>query len=790
MFDFHRNVLRKFKEMVIPMRIWLFVQLIITGVVLFGSYILIEPFSMQLDPVDYRIPAQSDWVDYGKIFEAGELGEWDYQLYGGFTNSIVKRDGIFYLYYQGASGYRTTPDETVTWRAIGVATSADGINFAKSGKNPVITWFPNDNGEEGAVSAGTALDDQGNIIMHYGANTEVSASLINADVRAAVSQNGLDFVDMGAVIKHDDPNIWGSRDEIFPIISIYDQDRWVVYYLPNGIVQSGWLGAAWGDQYDHFTHSSRTRAGFLPVKGWGTGSYAEIAPDKYALFINNIREGTVQVHLMSLNNPANLSAPVETYRFGEVLQASIYLDKEAQTWFMFYRGIDYYGVKIAPANDKDQTPPSVPNGVRAKAISDSRAILAWKPAEDSETGVAVYKIYRDGEKIATVKGWRYEDSGLSELTSYNYKLQAVNYHGVESPLSQVISMTTLADKSIPRITSVSGFQEQVIVTFSEPLAVSSAINPSNYSITNGVKILKAALEVGGNKVTLTTKGHKPSIPYTLRVENIEDRAKTPNKLKSASIDYTSSSIPGLVGEWSFDEGEGVTATDRSNYGNDGYLQSTNKPGPAWVNGVRGSALRFDGLDDQVWISMASPMLEALNADYSIALWVKPANKPKNDSPNNEFSSIFSVANMGLAYTSDRRYTATIRLENGEKAVVSSDVYNPQEWHHLVMTVDRSAGHLRLYVDGKEAPRSPATIQTSPITIVSEPIFLGTSDPLEGRYENRLNGVIDQVKIFSTVISAIDISALNQDERLFRNFCNSSQIWGITTGIPNEPDERP
>ena len=72
---------------------------------------------------EISIPAQSDWVDYGPIFYQGEPGEWDHYLYGGFTNTVVKKDGIFYLYYQGESDYRTTFDETVLWRAIGVARS-------------------------------------------------------------------------------------------------------------------------------------------------------------------------------------------------------------------------------------------------------------------------------------------------------------------------------------------------------------------------------------------------------------------------------------------------------------------------------------------------------------------------------------------------------------------------------------------------------------------------------------------------------------------------------------------
>jgi hypothetical protein len=34
------------------------------------------------------IPDQSDWIDYGRIFENGAFGEWDYQLWGGFTGTV------------------------------------------------------------------------------------------------------------------------------------------------------------------------------------------------------------------------------------------------------------------------------------------------------------------------------------------------------------------------------------------------------------------------------------------------------------------------------------------------------------------------------------------------------------------------------------------------------------------------------------------------------------------------------------------------------------------------------
>ena len=73
--------------------------------------------------LEIRIPKQSDWIDYGTIFEAGKEGDWDRYLWGGFTGTAVKKDDTYYLYYQGARDYLGAPYETVIWRTIGVATT-------------------------------------------------------------------------------------------------------------------------------------------------------------------------------------------------------------------------------------------------------------------------------------------------------------------------------------------------------------------------------------------------------------------------------------------------------------------------------------------------------------------------------------------------------------------------------------------------------------------------------------------------------------------------------------------
>lgn len=410
-------------------------MLLVVVLSLFGC----EPHTQSLlSQVEVPIPAQSDWTDYGTIFYQGEPGEWDHYLYGGFTNTIVKKDDVFYLYYQGASDYRTTFDEGVMWRAIGVAISSDGINFTKHNGNPVITWLPNDEGEEGAVSAGVTLDQDGQIVLFYGANTATSPTKVNADGRLATSQDGLYFTDDGIVLDHADRGVWGSGDELFPVMAIRDREEWLVYYIPNGTIQSGNLGLAKGNMPLELSKTFRVRSGINSVPVWGTGGYARVGKDVYALALNNVRENTVEIRLMSPTSPHLISQPVETYQFEEVRQATIWLEEDTRTWFMFYRAEGEYGVKLAPLGEPDKTPPTAPGNVALTPLNDQEIELTWDSAVDEETGVVLYKVYRDGEFIADVKGWHYRDKDLAPGVTYRYEISALNYHGVEGPRSSVV----------------------------------------------------------------------------------------------------------------------------------------------------------------------------------------------------------------------------------------------------------------------------------------------------------------------------------------------------------------
>jgi chitodextrinase len=94
------------------------------------------------------------------------------------------------------------------------------------------------------------------------------------------------------------------------------------------------------------------------------------------------------------------------------------------------------------AKTPDNTPPSAPASLRAEAVSTSQIDLRWRAASDGESGVASYRIYRDGAFIATTADTAFSNTGLERGTTYSYQVAAVNGAGAEGPKSNAATAST------------------------------------------------------------------------------------------------------------------------------------------------------------------------------------------------------------------------------------------------------------------------------------------------------------------------------------------------------------
>jgi hypothetical protein len=729
------------------------------------------PASAAMDAIS--IPKPSDWVDYGTILEAAPEGAWDFQWAGITLGNILKKNSTYYFYYVASDGYRSD-DGGPRHRAIGVATSQDGIHFTKYHGNPIMTHRPFDGEEEGANSAGIFLDASGDFLMYYGAGKGPESS-IEADVRIAVSSDGVNFTDKAMVLDSRNRCVYGYGDELWPVAALQHNGRWYVYYQPNGGTAPRTLGMAWGSNMDDLPNSVKVldeKTGGKPVNTWGNVVW--LAPERMALFIQRLWSPNtfVEVRVASPNTPYQLSEPVERYDIPGLKHGAVFLDTERRTWFMYYNAFDrFWHVKLAPAGDPDITPPTAPTNLSAAAESHDSVKLSWEPATDPDTGVVIYNIYRNGHNIGKTKNWIFTDIGLSALNSYSYSVAAVNFHSTEGPAAQ-ITVSTPADATPPTLLSVTSQADptQVTVVFSEPIDESSAKNIANYSIGNSITVTDASLDADFRTVTLTTSAHTDNVTYTLTPNKVLDRAATPNPAASDMYAvYTYNSIAGLVGAWTFDEGTGMVATDVSGYGNHGVINGATRQ-----EGLINGALRLDGDNSYVVVNTGPSLRNITNGSFSFTARAKPQEIP---SSANGYAILLRVAGhqayfFGLSYTADRQYRAQLITSPNEAFIaLTSAQTDPGAWHHLAMVVDGASKQLHLYLDGKPVKGSPKSYTGTLLDLNQEvgkdysagEYYLGSTKPDRGAgsfFSRHFKGMIDDVRIYNGALNAAEVGALS------------------------------
>jgi hypothetical protein len=287
---------------------------------------------------EVAIPDASDWVEKGIALQAGAEDSWDSRLYGQISPcSVIQKEGIYYLYYVGADGDRST-DRGPSHRALGLATSPDGIHFQKVRHNPILTHLPHNNQEEGIFSAGTTLNAVGDILLYYGAiwaaNSETES--VQSNGALARSSNGLHYEDHSYVFSWDDPSVWGHGDELFPLGAFFSHGKYYVYYGAKSAEISWGIGLAIGDSPTHFSRFVKVQdeqreiiGGCDPVR---------ISEDRIALFVlKDFEKNVLEVITAPLDHPEKWSPPIKTYNMfpPRFRHTTVYLDRQREKWFMY-----------------------------------------------------------------------------------------------------------------------------------------------------------------------------------------------------------------------------------------------------------------------------------------------------------------------------------------------------------------------------------------------------------------------------------------------------------------------
>ncbi|MHC4519260.1 MAG: LamG domain-containing protein, partial [Planctomycetota bacterium] len=198
---------------------------------------------------------------------------------------------------------------------------------------------------------------------------------------------------------------------------------------------------------------------------------------------------------------------------------------------------------------------------------------------------------------------------------------------------------------------------------------------------------------------------------------------------------------GLVLHYALDEGSGSVAADSSGQGNDGTIEGS----PAWIGGVSGSALGFDGSRD--YIATGKSLLDSLPA-FTIACWLK--------------GNLALGSRSGLVGQNDcveygvvSSNMIQIWTPGGGSANLNWPYDVNAEWHSIVAVGDGTS--LTIYLDGRAAVTGGVPItenygtSTFPVNIGGGGVFDAT--------DNWFTGDIDEIAIYQRALSAAEVAGL-------------------------------
>jgi concanavalin A-like lectin/glucanase superfamily protein len=217
---------------------------------------------------------------------------------------------------------------------------------------------------------------------------------------------------------------------------------------------------------------------------------------------------------------------------------------------------------------------------------------------------------------------------------------------------------------------------------------------------------------------------------------------------ASATTLSTTSVPGLVAAYAFDEGAGTSVTDSSGGGNNGVISNA-----TWtVAGRYGNALAFNGTN--AWVTVNDSASLRLTTGMTLEAWVLPLSIPsKNCSTPNcpwmdvvhkETDCFYIEASSDL----NQQPESGGIFASGKHIVFGPAPLATNAWTHLALTYD--AAMVRFYVNGTLVAAGP---ETSPLTISTGPLRIG-GDSVFGQY---FNGTIDEVRVYNRALTAAEIA---------------------------------
>ena len=218
---------------------------------------------------------------------------------------------------------------------------------------------------------------------------------------------------------------------------------------------------------------------------------------------------------------------------------------------------------------------------------------------------------------------------------------------------------------------------------------------------------------------------------------------------------------GLQLHLEFEDGSGSSADDSSGNNNDGNLTGS----PSWTTGKIGGGLDFDYTDgeDYVNIPNSASLEDVQEGDYTLSAWFNPGSTPPGTGSDNDakYGILTKVGwHTGLHYDNNNKFGFDhILTGNVAENAISTNTFSPGQFYHVAGVVDKTAGTVKLYVDGNLEDTQNFTGGTAAKEYGTITWKVGIANPGGPTYAWPADGTVDDVRIYSRALDGDDITEL-------------------------------
>lgn len=194
------------------------------------------------------------------------------------------------------------------------------------------------------------------------------------------------------------------------------------------------------------------------------------------------------------------------------------------------------------------------------------------------------------------------------------------------------------------------------------------------------------------------------------------------------------------------------AEDASGNDNDGTVNGATLVDD--MDGNPGNAYMFDGNDDYIEI-LDSAELDGMD-DLTVCLWVNITSKSDWDYILSKSIDTFATSSYGIGMDNspDQLIGFSIRTPSGTAIAKTDNSLSLNQWYHVCGIYDGS--EVSIWVNGIK--QTDNDTNSGSIFDTSLPVRIGTAET------NLFNGVIDDVRIYSTALTQQEIQAIYQDQQ--------------------------